>query len=348
MTRCRALPRLFGLLLALLTTGLGCQGDYTPGGEAAEERPGAPTAPIDAPVSASERCDGFDDDGDGQVDEDCPCVPGATQACFPGPARYASEGAPALVGSCRMGTQRCEAPTGAEFDGRWGACEGAVTPTEEICGDGLDQDCDGKDAVCADPCASPALESVSDTLSFGNPGGCPWGSNGNLSPKDPYMRARVEQVQTLKLPQGARICRMEFEIPGQGIWYDDYLWVAFNDVLLMSSLNFSGLSTLKKQGDLVFYSWEALKGAYTANLGTGPAPYCLGQDQGLGSCTLPGSETSGTIAFKLDPSIVKRLGELAVIEGRYELKVVSTGDNDSTDCSHLPFTFQVKTYYVRN
>jgi hypothetical protein len=70
------------------------------------------------------RCDGLDNDCDGITDEGCECRPGATQRCG------TDEGA------CVAGTQTCGA------DGRWGACEGEVTPAAETC-NGLDDDCDG-------------------------------------------------------------------------------------------------------------------------------------------------------------------------------------------------------------
>ena len=86
-----------------------------------------------------EACDppGFDEDGDGAVDEGCGCERGETQACFPGPSATAG------VGACRMGTQTCA--TVDEFSG-WGDCVGAVGPTSDRPDDGVDSDCGGSDA----------------------------------------------------------------------------------------------------------------------------------------------------------------------------------------------------------
>jgi hypothetical protein len=79
-------------------------------------------------------CDGFDHDGDGVVESGCTCTLGSIQPCFP------AEPALMGVGICVAGEQSCE---GASEFGRWAACVGAVTPTEEVCHDGLDNDCDG-------------------------------------------------------------------------------------------------------------------------------------------------------------------------------------------------------------
>ena len=92
-------------------------------------------------VSTKELCNGFDDDGDFEVDEGCSCKPGQSQACFPGPAS-------GLKGACKQGTQQCFGTT--EF-GAWGKCVGAVLPRKEICDNTVDEDCDGKDLACTKP-----------------------------------------------------------------------------------------------------------------------------------------------------------------------------------------------------
>jgi len=88
-----------------------------------------------------EACDnGLDDDDDGQIDEECACTTGATQACWPGSPDTRG------IGPCRDGVQTC---TGQGEFTSWGACEGAALPSPDRAIDGIDQDCSGGDGPSA-------------------------------------------------------------------------------------------------------------------------------------------------------------------------------------------------------
>jgi hypothetical protein len=79
------------------------------------------------------RCDGFDNDCDGVIDEGCACVDGSVQECFTGPPGRVD------IGACQRGIQVCD--NSGEFGG-WGSCQRGIGPREEVC-DRLDNDCNG-------------------------------------------------------------------------------------------------------------------------------------------------------------------------------------------------------------
>jgi hypothetical protein len=85
-------------------------------------------------VADEAECDGKDNDCDGEIDEGCSCIVGNTQSCYTGPSGTAG------VGNCSEGTRECN----REDDGAaWGDCTNETLPQSEVCGDGVDNDCDG-------------------------------------------------------------------------------------------------------------------------------------------------------------------------------------------------------------
>ncbi|MBI5101821.1 MAG: hypothetical protein HZB33_08320, partial [Nitrospirae bacterium] len=81
-------------------------------------------------VPGPEQCDGKDYNCNGIPDDGCPCVTGTTKSCYSGPIGTAG------VGVCQVGTQIC-------MRGLWDVCIGEMVPSTEICGDGLDNNCNG-------------------------------------------------------------------------------------------------------------------------------------------------------------------------------------------------------------
>jgi hypothetical protein len=71
----------------------------------------------------------IDDDCDGQVDEECQiCTPNSIEVCSTG-----------LFGACFTGVKVCN-QGGSEY----GQCQSIIGPTAEICGNAIDDDCDGQ------------------------------------------------------------------------------------------------------------------------------------------------------------------------------------------------------------
>jgi hypothetical protein len=79
---------------------------------------------------------GVDDDGDGQIDEGCTCIPNTTQACYRGPRPTRN------VGVCKDGVQKCVGGSPEVQVGTWGECTGDTLPGTETC-NGKDDDCNG-------------------------------------------------------------------------------------------------------------------------------------------------------------------------------------------------------------
>lgn len=63
----------------------------------------------------------------------CACSPGTERSCYSGPPGTEN------VGVCRAGTQTCNAQGSG-----WTPCSGDVRPVPEICGNGLDDNCNGQ------------------------------------------------------------------------------------------------------------------------------------------------------------------------------------------------------------
>jgi len=78
----------------------------------------------DAIIPTKEKCDGKDNDCDGTTDEGCSCKSGTKRSCGTD------------KGPCKKGSQTCT-------KGKWGSCQGGISPQSEVC-NGKDDNCDGK------------------------------------------------------------------------------------------------------------------------------------------------------------------------------------------------------------
>ena len=131
---------------------------------------------------AVEVCGGGDENCDGTIDEGCGCSPGLTESCYATDSGAMLSGTPGL-GACRAGARTCRPALGSSM---FGACEGAIGASPEVCDNGLDDDCDGTvDEGCT--CSIGG-----DVPCYESPGGAPLGGTPGVG----WCRAGVANCLT--------------------------------------------------------------------------------------------------------------------------------------------------------
>jgi len=122
-----------------------------------------------APANPSEEVcgDRLDNDCDGSIDEGCgednldDGIGSAASDCSEGSWRPCGILSANVQGSCTLGVQTCE-------NGNWGECAPA-NPSEEVCGDRLDNDCDGSiDEGCGEDNLDDGIGSAASDCSEGS------------------------------------------------------------------------------------------------------------------------------------------------------------------------------------
>jgi hypothetical protein len=175
--------------------------------------------------------------------------------------------------------------------------------------------------------------------------GCPFGEKDNLPAAQGLVTARREDRASLPVPEGGLVCGLDFDFSGvdpsleQTMRYDDHFMLNFNGVVLAA--NYGPMVQLFPSDDgLRLYDWDLLAG-YDFDFDNSIPDYCLGEDEGLSDCTIPPPETPGPIALSFQGSLVDRLSLRALEQEAYTFTLVTTGDNDGSDCSHAAFDFVV-------
>jgi hypothetical protein len=218
----------------------------------------------------------------------------------------------------------------------------------------------------ATKCSSSEVIEYNQLVTFGKPvDTCAWGTDaapnmGNLGKKDQRVSARYEQNVMLNVPDNALLCGMNMNFVSDGsaaqqMFYDDEIFMTFNDAILAASQSYE-TAFVKKDG-LMMYDWTKVVGKKYAQ---GQFPqYCAGADKGQGECFIPPTETNGIMKVNFSDTLVQGIAAstgikladsdkpTAVNKSSFKFSFVTLGDNDSPiDCKHSKFEFKVTAKYV--
>ncbi len=176
---------------------------------------------------------------------------------------------------------------------------------------------------------------------------CDWGINGNLSKVNAYVRARDEKYQTVDFDPSQTVCDIKLNNAYQNSFiYDDNIIITLNKYILASTTDFS--RHFSSRNGLKIYDWSSIIGKDAQNAYQDTTPdkqYCLGADSNSSFCLFPATETTNKIELNFDKSLIQKVLVNSSLS-KVELGVITTGDNDDTDCKHSGLNFDVTVQYI--
>lgn len=179
--------------------------------------------------------------------------------------------------------------------------------------------------------------------------GCEWGVDGNLEPVDGLLNARVQQTRTVELNAFNEICGISFDFDpdqtGQTLTYDDELFFTMNDIVMLAS-DETQVARLEEMDGFYFYDWDVLAGT-PIDFSPSIPPYCVGEAEGLSTCTMPAAHYEGEVSLSLGAPLVRDLGELIIEDQTLDFTMIAVGDNDPTDdCTYSSWDFNVTIHAI--
>jgi hypothetical protein len=226
------------------------------------------------------------------------------------------------------------------------------------------------EAALALACAGADVKKYQQVITFPEPvAACTFGTdlapvNGNIGPVDGRISARSEEPATLDLPKNAILCQLGMDFAngadgtGQAMYYDDEIFLTFNNILLAGSQNLNLDKFFEKKDGFLLWNWDKLVSTPYVQSNGSTSIYCAGSETGEGKCAIPPTQTSGKIAIAFDDKLIRRValsvggvfdtGAKALVDQpAYQFKFITNGDNDTAiDCKHSAFKMTVNASYI--
>lgn len=178
--------------------------------------------------------------------------------------------------------------------------------------------------------------------------GCSFGQNGNIAPRNDYLTARVEQAKSVPIPADYKVCNIELvNVDQQNFRYDDNIIITVNQYILASTTNFT--QHLENKNGYFKYDWTKLRGKDAQARPEDSIPskqYCPGKSAGTALCLFPQTDTVGSIQLRFDERTIQEILSLTS-PSKIDLGMITTGDDNSSDCRHVPLRFAIKLDYYQ-
>ncbi len=217
---------------------------------------------------------------------------------------------------------------------------------------GLPQNPQTLSSACAEAKTSGRLRTKLLTASYPDTGkACDWNQNGNLSQLNQFIRARHEQRQVFQVAHIAdgkvSICHIKLASSGDSrFYYDDNVFITLNNYILASTSNFT--RHLEAVNGFFRYDWNHLINKPAQNSGADTVlsqQYCAGAAAGQSACEFPQTETAGTAKLHFGETVIQNILSITNAS-QFELGVITTGDDDLTDCQHVPINLNLDVAYI--
>ena len=178
---------------------------------------------------------------------------------------------------------------------------------------------------------------------------CAWGKNGNLNQIEGIISARTENIQKIQIPADAKVCQLKLvHKETSNFSYDDNLIVTLNNAVIAATTDLQKHFPANNDG-VRMYNWNNLinkPGQVSATDTTPEKQYCFGSDKNLSTCRFPATETVGNVQLNFSERAIQTV-LAATSQTSIKLGIITTGDNNNTDCLHTLISILVDVEYYR-
>lgn len=178
---------------------------------------------------------------------------------------------------------------------------------------------------------------------------CAWGKNGNINKIEGIVTARTENIQQVQIPADAKVCQVKMiHKETSNFVYDDNIILTLNNAILASTTDFSKHFPANSNG-VRMYNWESLinkPGQVMASDSMPENQYCFGRDKNLSTCVFPKTETVGNMQLNFSERAIQTV-LAATTQTSVKIGMITTGDNNDSDCLHTPISILVDVEYYR-